>query len=257
MNDVRALFDLSGRTALVTGCRRGIGLAIAETLASAGADVIGASAHLEASGSTVETAVRAAGRRFTGYRVDFADRGAVADFATTVLGEHDRIDILVNNAGTIARHPAEEYPDEAWDRVLTVDLDAQFVLTREVARAMLPRGYGRVVFVASVLSVQGGINVAGYAAAKSGIAGLTRALSNEWVGRGITVNALAPGYVDTDNTEALRGDPQRYQAILDRIPAGRWGVPGDIAGAALFLCAPASDYVSGVLLPVDGGWLAR
>ena len=167
------------------------------------------------------------------------------------------VDILVNNAGTIERAPAAEHADELWDRVLEVDLSAQFVLTREVGRGMLERGDGKVVFVASLLSFQGGINVPGYAAAKSGVAGLTRALANEWASRGINVNAVAPGYVRTDNTQALQDDAERYEQILARIPAGRWAEPADIAGAVVFLSSAAADYVHGAILPVDGGWLGR
>lgn len=250
-------FDLSGKLAVVTGARRGIGLAIAEGLAAAGADIVGVSASLEDSGSEVGRRVTALGRAFTPLRADFADRAAVARLAAT-LGELGRpVDILVNNAGTIARAPAAEHPDSDWDQVLTVNLSSQFTLTREVGRRMLARGQGKIVFTASLLSFQGGINVPGYTAAKSGIAGLTRALANEWAGRGVNVNAIVPGYVATDNTQALRDDPARHAAILERIPAGRWAAPEDIAGAAVFLASAASDYVHGALLPVDGGWLGR
>jgi 2-deoxy-D-gluconate 3-dehydrogenase len=172
------------------------------------------------------------------------------------LGSRE-IDILVNNAGTIRRSPAVDHPLEWWDEVLQVDLTSQFVLTRELARGMIERGRGKVIFTASLLSFQGGINVAGYAAAKSGIAGLTHALSNEWAGRGISVNAIAPGYIATDNTQALQDDADRSRSILERIPAGRWGRAEDLAGATVFLASSASDYVSGIVLPVDGGWLAR
>ncbi|BEP14062.1 2-dehydro-3-deoxy-D-gluconate 5-dehydrogenase KduD [Acidothermaceae bacterium B102] len=251
------LFDLTGKTAVVTGCRRGIGLAMAEALAEAGADIIGVSASLEARGSGVEQSVRARGREFTGYAVDFRDRHAVAGLAQELTTSGIPIEILVNNAGTIARAPAAEHPDAFWDEVLAVDLSSQFILTREVGRSMLARGRGKVIFTASLLSFQGGINVPGYAAAKSGIAGLTRALSNEWSGRGVTVNAIAPGYIATDNTQALQDDADRSRSIVERIPAGRWGQPADLAGATVFLASPASDYVSGVVLPVDGGWLGR
>jgi 2-dehydro-3-deoxy-D-gluconate 5-dehydrogenase len=249
------LFDLTGRTAVVTGCRRGIGLAMADALASAGADIIGVSASLEATGSAVEQAVRAHGRSFTAHTVDFRDRDAVAGLAASLSTEP--VDILVNNAGTIARAPAAEHSDALWDEVLAVDLSSQFVLTREVGRTMLARGRGKVIFTASLLSFQGGINVPGYAAAKSGIAGLTRALSNEWTGRGVNVNAIAPGYIATDNTQALQDDPDRSRSIVERIPAGRWGAASDLGGATVFLASSASDYVSGVVLPVDGGWLGR
>ena len=195
------------------------------------------------------------GRTFRGIRADLADRGAVTDLAAR-LREHE-VDILVNNAGGIARAPAAEHGDADWDRIIATDLSSQFVLAREVGRGMLERGHGKIIFTASLLSFQGGINVPGYTAAKSGVAGLTRALSNEWAGRGVQVNAIAPGYIETDNTEALRADPARNAAILERIPAGRWGRPGDLEGATVFLASAASDYVTGVVLPVDGGWLAR
>ncbi len=249
------LFDLTGRTAVVTGAKRGIGFAMADALAEAGADIIGVSATLEPSGSAIEAAVTARGRKFTGFAVDFADRAAV-----TQLGEQlaDReVDILVNNAGTIERAPAAEHPIEWWDRVVAVDLSSQFVLTQAVGKAMIARGHGKIIFTASLLSFQGGINVPGYTAAKSGIAGLTKALSNEWSRTGVTVNAIAPGYIATDNTQALQDDPDRSRAILERIPAGRWGVAADLAGATVFLASDASDYVSGITLPVDGGWLGR
>jgi 2-dehydro-3-deoxy-D-gluconate 5-dehydrogenase len=184
-----------------------------------------------------------------------ADRAAVEALAERLSG--GRVDILVNNAGTIERAPAAVHPLDAWDRVLEVNLSSQFVLTQAIARGMLERGYGKIIFTASLLSFQGGINVPGYAAAKSGIAGLTRALANEWTAGGVTVNAIAPGYIATDNTQALRDDPERSAAILARIPAGRWGAAGDIAGATVFLASRASDYVSGIVLPVDGGWLGR
>jgi 2-deoxy-D-gluconate 3-dehydrogenase len=250
-------FDLSGRLAVVTGARRGIGLAFADALAAAGADVIGVSANLEPSGSEVQRRVEAHGRAFTALRADLADRARVRELTEQLTGGERPVDILVNNAGTIIRAPAAEHSDEAWDRVLAVNLSAQFRLTRDVGATMLARGAGKVIFVASVLSFQGGINVPGYTASKSALAGLTKALANEWAGRGVNVNAIAPGYVETDNTDALRNDPVRSRAILERIPAGRWGRPADLAGAVVFLASPASNYVHGVVLPVDGGWLAR
>ena len=250
-----AAFDLHGTTALVTGCRRGIGFAMAEALAAAGADIIGVSAQQEASGSAIEAAVTAHGRSFEAISCDFSERSAV--LALTKALEGRTVDILVNNAGAIERSPAAEHPLEWWDRVLAIDLSSPFVLTQAVARGMIERGRGKVIFTASLLSFQGGINVPGYAAAKSGIAGLTRALSNEWAPLGVNVNAIAPGYIATDNTEALRADPDRSASILGRIPAGRWGLGSDLAGATVFLASPASDYVSGVILPVDGGWLGR
>lgn len=248
-------FDLHGTTALVTGSRRGIGFAMAEALAAAGADIIGVSAQQEAAGSAIEAAVRAHGREFEALACDFSDRAATLSLTRELEGR--QIDILVNNAGAIERAPAAEHPLDWWDRVLAIDLSSPFVLTQAIGRGMLERGRGKVIFTASLLSFQGGINVPGYAAAKSGIAGLTRALSNEWAPHGVTVNAIAPGYIATDNTQALRADPERSAAILARIPAGRWGSGSDLAGATVFLASPASDYVTGVVLPVDGGWLGR
>jgi 2-dehydro-3-deoxy-D-gluconate 5-dehydrogenase len=248
-------FDLAGRLAVVTGAKRGIGFAMANALAEAGADIIGVSATLEPSGSAIEAAVLGHGREFTGIACDFADRDAVAALGARLASLP--VDILVNNAGTIERAPAASHPMELWDRVIEVDLSSQFVLTQAVANSMLERGHGKIIFTASLLSFQGGINVPGYAAAKSGIAGLTKALSNEWASLGISVNAIAPGYIATDNTQALQDDPARSRAILDRIPAGRWGNAADLGGAAVFLASAASDYVSGITLPVDGGWLGR
>ena len=248
-------FDLTGKLAVVTGARRGIGFAMAEALAAAGADVIGVSASIESSGSAIEAAVTAHGRAFEAIACDFADREAVAALAATRARRP--VDILVNNAGTILRSPAAEHPLEWWDEVLQVDLTSQFVLAQAVGRTMLERGRGKIIFTASLLTFQGGINVPGYAAAKSGVAGLVKALSNEWAGRGVTVNAIAPGYIATDNTQALQDDPDRSRSILDRIPAGRWGSASDLGGATVFLASPAADYVSGIVLPVDGGWLGR
>jgi 2-deoxy-D-gluconate 3-dehydrogenase len=250
-------FDLSGKLAVVTGARRGIGRRMALALAEAGADIIGVSANLEPAGSEIGKGVTALGRSFEAIRTDLADAQAVAALGRR-LAEQDRpVDILVNNAGTIARAPAAEHSDDDWDQVLSVNLSSQFTLTREVGRGMLERGHGKIIFTASLLSFQGGINVPGYTAAKSGLAGLTRALANEWAGRGINVNAIVPGYVATDNTQALRDDPDRYSAILDRIPAKRWAVPEDFGGITVFLASSASDYVHGALIPVDGGWLGR
>jgi 2-dehydro-3-deoxy-D-gluconate 5-dehydrogenase len=250
------LFDLTGTVAVVTGCRRGIGLAMACGLADAGADIIGVSATLEHSGSTVEREVEQRGRRFRGYRADLSDRAVIQALASR-LGADGPIDILVNNAGTIRRAPAAEYSDADWDHILEVDLTAQFLLARDIGRGMLERGHGKIIFTASLLSFQGGINIPAYTAAKSGIAGITRALANEWAGRGVNVNAIAPGYIATDNTEALRADADRNASILARIPAGRWGRPDDLVGATIFLASAASDYVHGAILAVDGGWLGR
>ncbi|MFE5879510.1 SDR family oxidoreductase [Streptomyces hydrogenans] len=250
-------FDLTGRLAVVTGARRGIGRAMARALAGAGADVIGVSARLEGSGSEVERDVRAAGREFEAIRTDLADPEAVRALGADLAGRARPVEILVNNAGTIRRSPAAEHPDEDWEEVLQVNLGAPFALTRAIGAGMVARGRGRVIFTASLLSFQGGITVPGYTAAKHGVAGLTKALANEWAPHGVNVNALAPGYVATDNTRALRDDPARRTAILDRIPAGRWGRPDDLAGATVFLASDAAAYVHGVVLPVDGGWLGR
>ncbi|MCW1925822.1 SDR family oxidoreductase [Luteolibacter arcticus] len=250
-------FSLAGKTALVTGCKRGIGFAIAEGLAEAGADIIGVSASLEESGSDIEKAVTALGRTFTAYQCDFADRSALKAFAAKVLAEQGTPDILVNNAGTIKRAPAAEHPDEMWYEVIDVNLNAQFLLSRDIGAKMIERGSGKVIFTASLLTFQGGINVPGYAASKGGIGQLTKALANEWASKGVQVNSIAPGYIATDNTEALRNDPVREQAILSRIPAGRWGEPDDFKGPAIFLASAASNYVTGEILVVDGGWMGR
>jgi 2-deoxy-D-gluconate 3-dehydrogenase len=251
------LFRLDGKTALVTGCRRGIGLAMATALAEAGADIIGVSATLEASGSEVERAITAAGRKFRGYAADFSDRLALYAFIKAVRNDHPVIDVLVNNAGTIKRKPAAEHPDEFWDEILEINLSAQFILSRELGRDMVARGSGKIIFTASLLTFQGGINVPGYAASKGGVGQLTKALANEWAGKGVNVNAIAPGYISTDNTEALRADANRSRQILDRIPAARWGEPDDFKGPVLFLASGASDYVHGTILLVDGGWMGR
>jgi 2-deoxy-D-gluconate 3-dehydrogenase len=250
-------FDLTGNVALVTGCRRGIGLAMAEALAAAGANIVGASLTLDAGDSEARRRVEAHGREFTAYRADLASDTGAADLATAVLADGIRVDILVNNAGTIARAPALAHSDEQWERVLRTNLTGQFVLARELGRPMVERGRGKIIFTASMLSFQGGINVVSYTAAKSGLAGLVRALANEWAPHGVNVNAIAPGYLATDNTQPLRDDPDRSKAILERIPAGRWGEPADVAGATVFLASAASDYVHGIVLPVDGGWLGR
>jgi 2-deoxy-D-gluconate 3-dehydrogenase len=250
-------FQLTGKTALVTGARRGLGKAMAIALAEAGADIVATSAGLEAEGSAIEREIVSRGRKFRGLACDLGDRAAVRAFIERVKRECPPIDILVNNAGTILRKPAAEHPDDYWDKVIEIDLNAQFILAREFGRDMLVRGAGKIIFTASLLSFQGGITVPGYAAAKGGVAQLTKALANEWAGRNVQVNAIAPGYIATDNTAALQADPVRNPAILARIPAGRWGNPEDLAGAVVFLASAASDYVSGAILSVDGGWLGR
>lgn len=250
-------FRLDGKIALVTGCTRGIGFAMALALAEAGADILGVSATLESEGSAVGKAVNSLGRTFQGYACDFSKRESLLAFIERVQLEHPRIDILVNNAGSIRRKPAAEHPDEYWDEIMEVNLNSQFVLSREIGRAMIARGGGKIIFTASLLTFQGGIDVPGYAASKGGIGQLTKALSNEWAGSGVCVNAIAPGYISTENTRALRESPERSRQILERIPAGRWGEPTDLAGPVVFLASAASDYVSGHTLVVDGGWMGR
>ena len=249
-------FKLAGKTALVTGCKRGIGKAMAEALAEAGADIIGVSASLEP-GSDIEKTVRALGRSFTPYQCDFGHRDELHGFIQKVQADFPQIDILVNNAGTILRAPAAEHSDAYWDRVIEVNLNAQFVLSRELGKKMIERGTGKIIFTASLLTFQGGVTVPGYAASKGGISQLVMALSNEWAGKGVNVNAIAPGYIATDNTQALQDDPERSKAILGRIPAGRWGEPEDFKGPVVFLASAASDYMSGHTMVVDGGWLGR
>ncbi len=251
------MFSLAGKIALVTGCKRGIGKGMAVALAKAGADIIGVSASLELSGSEVEKEITACGRSFKAYQCDFSDRKALHSFIGEVKAAHPVIDILVNNAGTIKRAPAAEHPDDIWDEVIEVNLSSQFVLSREIGRGMIERGCGKVIFTASLLTFQGGITVPGYAASKGGIGQLTKALANEWAGKGVNVNAIAPGYIKTDNTQALQDDPGRSKAILERIPAGRWGVPEDFAGPVVFLASAASDYMHGEVMVVDGGWMGR
>lgn len=226
-------------------------------LAEAGADIIGVSASLESSGSEIEKAVQALGRKFTAYQADFSNRDSLYAFIEKVKKAHTRIDILVNNAGTIKRAPAAEHPDADWDQVLSINLDTPFILAREIGKQMLEQGGGKIIFTCSLLSFQGGINVPGYAASKGAIASLVKALANEWAGRGINVNGIAPGYIATDNTEALRNDAVRSKSILDRIPAGRWGEADDLKGATVFLASAAASYVQGTILTVDGGWMGR
>jgi 2-deoxy-D-gluconate 3-dehydrogenase len=251
------LFELNGKTAIVTGCKRGIGKSIAIALAEAGADIIGVSASLELAGSEVEKEVRDKGKKFTAYQADFADRDSTYQFIKDVQSNHPVVDILFCNAGTIKRKPAAEHDDELWDSVIEVNLNSQFILSREIGKRMIKNGSGKIIFTASLLSFQGGVTVPGYAASKGAIARLTQALSNEWASKGVNVNAIAPGYISTDNTEALRNDPERSESILSRIPAGRWGTGEDMTGAAIFLASKASDYVHGTIITVDGGWMGR
>jgi 2-deoxy-D-gluconate 3-dehydrogenase len=249
-------FQLSGRNALVTGSSRGRGAAIADALAQAGANV-GCHGKSEAGIGTSEK-IRQLGRKSFYVAGDVADANVQSQLIETTVAELGSIDILVNNAGTIRRAPAVEYSQEYWNELIAVNLTAVFGLSQLAAQQMLKRGTpGKIVNIASLLSFQGGITVPSYAAAKGGVAQLTKALANEWASKAINVNAIAPGYTVTDNTTALRNDPVRSRQILEHIPAGRWGEPEDLVGAAIFLCSLASDYILGHILAVDGGWLAR
>lgn len=254
--DFLACFSLAGRTALVTGASRGLGRAIALGLAGAGADVVCASSRPGGATDTAN-AVRALGRRAWEVAADLSAREHAAQLAEDAERAAGPVDVLVNNAGTIRRAPAAEHGLDDWDAVLSTNLDAVWLLTQAVGRGMLARGHGKVVNVASLLSFSGGLTVPGYAASKHAVAGLTKALANEWAGRGVQVNAVAPGYFRTDNTQPLQDDPARSAEISARIPAGRWGEPDDLAGAVVFLASPAADYVNGHVLVVDGGWMAR
>ena len=251
------LFNLSGKIALVTGCTKGIGKAMAVGLAEAGADIIGVSGSLALQDSEVEKEVKATGRKFKAYQADLSDRAALYAFVSKLNKENPVIDILINNAGSIMRMPAAEHPDEYWDKVLAINLDAPFILAREMGKQMIARGSGKIIFTCSLLSFQGGINVPGYAASKGALASLVKALANEWAGKGVNVNGIAPGYIATDNTEALRNDEERSKSILSRIPANRWGQPEDFKGPAIFLASKAGEYVHGTILTVDGGWMGR
>jgi 2-deoxy-D-gluconate 3-dehydrogenase len=248
-------FQLEGMNALVTGAATGIGAAIAIALAEAGANVACHGNRRPPDDTCLR--VRGLGRQALALRGDLADRETPAALVNATIGAFDRIDILVNNAGMIQRAPAVEYPVELWDRILEVNLTSVFRLSQCAGARMLTQGRGKIVNIASLLSFQGGITVPAYAASKGGVALLTKALANEWAARGISVNAIAPGYIKTENTAALRKDPTRNRQILERIPAGRWGEPEDIAGTAVFLCSRASDYIHGHVLVVDGGWMGR
>jgi 2-dehydro-3-deoxy-D-gluconate 5-dehydrogenase len=251
------LFNFSGKTALVTGCSKGIGKAIALGLAQAGANIIGVSSSMPPTGSEVQKEIEELGSRFFPFQADFSDRTSIYKFIEAINAQFTSIDILINNAGTILRKPAAEHPDEYWDKVMAINLDAQFILAREIGKKMVAQGSGKIIFTASLLTFQGGINVPSYAASKGAIGSLVKALANEWASKGVHVNAIAPGYISTDNTEALRQDAERSKTILDRIPAGRWGHPEDFIGPVLFLASEASAYVHGTILTVDGGWMGR
>jgi 2-deoxy-D-gluconate 3-dehydrogenase len=249
-------FSLAGRTALVTGASRGLGRGLAIALAEAGADVACASSRPDGAKATADC-IRSMGRTTWTFHADLADRGAVDTMAAEVERQLPSVDILVNNAGDIARHPADKFPLEDWDRVLHTNLDAAWILGQRFGAHMIARGSGKIINIASVLSFSGGLTVAAYAASKHAIAGLTKALANEWASHNVQVNAIAPGYFVTDNTQGLRENEARVAQINARIPAGRWGDPADLAGAVVFLASDAANYVNGHVLVVDGGWMAR
>jgi 2-deoxy-D-gluconate 3-dehydrogenase len=250
-------FRVDNKIALVTGCSSGIGMAIAIELAQSGADILGVSNNMPESGSEVSKAVEATGKKFYPYVADFSNRDSLYAFLNKVKADHPRIDIIINNAGHIMREPAASHSDEYWDLIMNINLDAQFIITRELGKRMLEQKYGKIVFTCSLLSFQGGINVPGYSASKGAIASLLKAFANEWAPHGITVNGVAPGYIATNNTIALRADADRSAAILARIPANRWGETSDLTGAYVFLSSPASDYINGTIITVDGGWMGR
>jgi len=246
-------FRLDGKTAVVTGGTKGIGKAIALALADAGADiaVVSRSPHPD-----IEKVILDLGRRYMHHAADLTEREQTRNVIPAIVKRMGDVDILVNNAGIIRRSPAAEYSEGDWDATLEIDLTAPFILSQAAGRIMLKKGKGKIINIASALSFQGGLNVTAYASAKHGVVGLTKALANDWASKGVNVNALAPSFFVTELTEAIQKDPERSQSITARTPAGRWGTPDDIAAAAVFLASPASDYVHGVILPVDGGWLA-
>jgi 2-deoxy-D-gluconate 3-dehydrogenase len=251
------MFKLDGKTALVTGCNRGLGSTMAVGLAEAGADIIGVSSTIAETGSEIEKEIKALGRNFKGYRCDFSDREDLHAFIKRLNTENPVIDILINNAGTTVRKPAIEQTDEDWDRVIEVNLNAQFVLTREVAKGMLERKSGKIIFMASATTFRAGVTVPHYAAAKGAVAQLAKALANEWASQGLNVNAIAPGYFKTALTEQLRNNPATYKMILNNIPAARFAEPEDLKGTVVYLSSQAADYVNGSVCIVDGGFLGR
>ena len=248
-------FRVDGKLALVTGSSSGIGLATATALAESGADIIGVS--LEASAEELKKAVTKTGKKFYWYQCDFSKRDSIYSFLEKVKADHPKIDILINNAGHILRKPIAEHPDEYWDTIININLNAQFILTREIGKRMMEEKSGKIVFTCSLLTFQGGVFVPGYAASKAAVGSLLKAFANEWAQHGVNVNGVAPGYIATENTSALRADAERSAAILSRIPANRWGTPEDMAGAFVFLSSPASDYINGTIVTVDGGWMGR
>jgi 2-deoxy-D-gluconate 3-dehydrogenase len=250
----KELFDVRGKTALVTGARKGIGFAIASALAEHGANLIVVSSQQTDNDELSKVAAKS-GVTYTTFTCDFRSRQDTLDLIEKI--KEIKIDILINNAGLANRAEALDHSDDLWDQTIEIDLTAPFILSRDIGKGMAQRGYGKIIFIASMWTFLGGKNVISYTAAKTALAGLTRGLSNELLPMGITVNAIAPGFIETDITQAVRNDAERSAWITSRIPKGRWGQPADLAGAALFLSAPASDYVSGVVLAVDGGFLAN
>jgi 2-deoxy-D-gluconate 3-dehydrogenase len=249
-----ALFDLTGKVALVTGANTGLGQGVALALAEAGADI--AAAGIVPATETGEK-VEALGRRFFNIEANLMSIEPVERIVAETLSHLGGLDILVNNAGLIRRQDAVDFSEKDWDDVMNVNIKGAFFMAQAAGRHMIAQGSGKIINIASMLSFQGGIRVPSYTASKSGIAGITRLLANEWASKGLNINAIAPGYMATDNTAQIRSDPAREQAILDRIPANRWGLPSDLGGAVIFLASSASDYVNGAIIPVDGGWLAR
>jgi 2-deoxy-D-gluconate 3-dehydrogenase len=249
-------FTLTGKMAVVTGASSGIGQGMAKALAEAGADIVDLSLPSLEPDITAQI-ITDIGRGYRHFDTDFSDRQSLYDSINQIKEAFGTVDILVNNAGTILRKPIAEHPDEYWDKVIEVNLSSQFIITRELGRDMVTRGQGKVVFTCSLLTFQGGITVPGYAASKSGVGRLVMAFANEWAAKGVNVNGIAPGYIATANTQALREDPERAKAILERIPAGRWGTPDDFAGPIVFLASSASDYLNGSIVTVDGGWMGR
>jgi 2-deoxy-D-gluconate 3-dehydrogenase len=248
--------DLTGKTAVVTGANRGIGAAIALGLARAGADIVGTSRQMSAS-EEIASEITKLGRKFTPIAADLSKREESTKFAERVLNQVSRVDILINNAGITARYPAAEIPLEEWDRVIEINLNSQFILAQGFGRHMIEKKSGRIIFIASIMSFQGGLKIPPYAASKHAIIGLTKSLSNEWSALGVNVNAIAPGYIATDHNTALRSDPVRMPEVTSRIPIGRWGVSADVVGSAIFLAGSGADYISGSVITVDGGWVAR
>ncbi|MDM3290224.1 2-dehydro-3-deoxy-D-gluconate 5-dehydrogenase KduD [Citrobacter sp. Ce105] len=252
---IQEAFRLEGKIAIVTGCDTGLGQGMAAALAEAGCDIVGVNRKIPHETAEI---INGLGRRFMAIQADLSQQDALTNIVTQAVAAFGRVDILVNNAGTIRRQDALDFSEKDWDDVMNLNLKSVFFLSQAVARQFLAQGNGgKIINIASMLSFQGGIRVPSYTASKSGVLGITRLLANEWAPQGINVNAIAPGYMATNNTQQLREDSERNQEIVDRIPAGRWGTPNDLKGPVVFLASPASDYIHGYTLAVDGGWLAR